>query len=282
MLRFPEGSEAKMKVLIIGCGGQGAFADAPGSGNDHKVISFAKAFKERNAELIFLDIDVMKSRQAAEVWDGEYIDNYDMPLLDIPKVDIIVIATPDSTHYEWLLKIAFLDVKLVICEKPLCETLEQNIEIVELYDDLKIPLMVDFTRRFIPKYRFMKSDFKKGLLGKFIYGRCVFNRGNLHSGSHAIDLFNWFLEGDFKNVELIESEITEYRVWDLLMVFEKFAFTERRIGNMPVPYYFDYHTQYVVENAIAFLQGRQPLFSLGKYSIEGAEKLCLIRENKKQ
>ena len=266
-----------MKVLIIGCGGQGVLADAPGSFNEHKVISFAKAFKERDAELIFFDTDLSKSRFATDIWGGTYVQK-----ISDAFFDIAVVTTPDETHYEILKLLSNLGAKLVICEKPLCTDVEQIKEIVKLYKDLGIPLMVDFTRRFIDRYRFLKSDYRRGKLGKFVYGRCIFNRGIWHTGSHAVDLFNWMFRGNSNNFEIIESEITDVRVWDLMLVFEQKTFMERRIGNMAVPWWFNFHTRDVVDNAMGFLEGKKPLYSLGEYSIEGAEKLCWIREKRKQ
>lgn len=255
-------------------------ADAPGSGNEHKIISFANAFKRNGDDLYFYDIDAEKSQYAADIWDGECIDG----LSDVYNegIDIVVITTPDDTHYETLMEVCKLNPRVVICEKPLCNHPEQVKEIVSLYNQKRIPLVVNFTRRFLPKYRKLKNDYKQGYVGKLLYARCVFNRGIEHTGSHAIDTFNWFFKDDFSKVELIESDIEDYRVWDLMMIFEKYTFCERRIGNMPVPAYFNQATKHVVDNVTAFLQGTQPLFSVGQYSIEGADKLCLIRGKQKQ
>jgi predicted dehydrogenase len=99
--------QGKYKVLLIGCGNMGALNDAPGSGNEHKTISYAKALKEHGAfEVFYYDEDGSKVNKAIEIWGGNWCNN--------DEVDVVIIATPDKTHYDILSKEIHGKPKLVI------------------------------------------------------------------------------------------------------------------------------------------------------------------------
>lgn len=248
----------KYNVLIIGSGGQGALADAKGSGNEHKTISFAKAIIEhKNLELYgFIDNDFSKATKAQEIWNASYASD-ELSKFDLSQVDIAIVATSDDKHYEILKQIAEYPPKLVICEKPLCKDLEQAREIVELYRQREIPLLTNYTRRFIPRLQELKRRYKNGEFGKIVSANIVFNRGWLHSATHAIDFCGWLFDGEY-NGKILECE-TDYRIWQIDLYFEKYHWREERIGDMPVPSYFDNSMQYVAENAYNFLEGKEEL-----------------------
>jgi hypothetical protein len=255
--------EQKYSVLLIGCGNMGALNDIEGSGNEHKTISYAKALKENEAFEVFLyDKDREKMLRTSDIWKFSWVDEY-----DTNSYDVIIIATPDDSHY-WQLKniIKYEDKlpKLVICEKPLCSTYEQAREIVGLYEQAGVPILVDYTRRFIPELRTMDIN--------PVWGVCSFNRGWLHTATHAIDFFNMFGIPEDKQ-KFHEVTGTKDRVWAVTLFVKELnmkpnltietncrpIFHEQRLGDEPVHEYYDYHTRYVINNAYNFLQGNQAL-----------------------
>jgi len=251
----------KYNVLIIGAGGQGALADAPGSLNQNKIISFAHAFKEHQGFRLegFYDVDIKRAADAARAWKTEYWAGWPV------CVDVIVIATDDNNHYEPLKKALEHKPKLVICEKPLCTDLQQAREIVELYQAKGIPLMVDNTRNFIPCLRSLNKDH-----GKAISGYCLFNRGWLHSAVHAVGFFKML---GLTNYKVREVKNLDFRVWVLSACFEDgYVWSEERITDgMPVPEYCNLHMKYVVENAFGFLEGKEPLIYTGEMALKDME-----------
>jgi len=259
----------KYNVLIIGCGGQGALADAPGSGNEHKIISFAHAIKlHEGFELIgFDDKCNRKAYDAMQIWGGYATTiRYACEALN---TDIVIITSPDDTHYEILKQIAEYPLKLVICEKPICKDLEQAREIVELYKEKNIPLMVNYTRRFIPKLQELKKRYENGEFGKIVSANIVFNRGWKHSATHAIDFCEWLFDGEY-NGKIMECE-TDYRIWQLDFYFEKHHWREERIGDMPVWDYYDNSMWYLAENAYNFLEGKEDIKCTGKDALNALE-----------
>lgn len=260
------------QVAIIGCGGQGVLSDAPGSGNEHKCISFAKAFKiNPNFEIfLFVDSDIEKAQEAKKIWGSNWVTNN----LDfaITNIDIFVVTTPDNTHYEILKKLIKYKPKLVVCEKPLCENTQQAREIIKLYKEKNIPILVNYTRRFIPELQQLKKDYKEGKFGELIYARAIFNKGWIHTGSHAIDFFNWLEPGIDCDLDYIKD--ANYRIWQIELFFEHYYWCEKRIGNMLVPSYYDNHTQHVVKHIYNYLNSLENLFCTAEdalFALEGAE-----------
>lgn len=246
--------------LIIGAGGQGASADI----NSSKILSYANAILKNKNFLPpdIYDIDIEKAKLVSNHWGIKSIDKlkYDY--------DVICIATPDETHFSILKQIPST-VKLVICEKPLCNKLEDAKEIVNLYNKKNIPILVDYTRRFIPKIRKLKTQYDNGEFGKLLDYFIAYNRGLEHTGSHAVDFMSWFFNMD----KIVLNDMTRfpYRVWRIELFFENLYWEERRINKDPVPNYYDNHMKYVIENAYDFLVGKEELFCTGEDALKSLE-----------
>lgn len=280
-----EEEKPKYNILIIGAGGQGALADAPGSRNEHKIISFGHAFKKHHGFWLagFYDKDLCKTHTASTIWKCcSYIDLKQAfePRM-YHKIDVAVVTTPDNTHYEILKQLAEYPLKLVICEKPLCEDLQQAREIVELYSQKNIPLMVNYTRRFLPYYQDLKQKYKNGDFGRLIDYNILFNKGMLHTGTHAIDFITWFTDFKLTNgLEMTEMPI-DYRVWQIQLFFEKYFWQEQRIGDMPVWNYYDKSHWHVVKNAYNFLEGKEEIKCTGEDALKSLEICYKFMENNK-
>jgi predicted dehydrogenase len=249
-------------VLICGCGQKGCLSDAPSTANTKKFLSYAHAVKEHPGfELLgFVDKDGEKGIKAIELWTGA---NYCCinHAMEFDRIDIAIISTPDETHYDILKQLADYSLKLVICEKPLCTNLQQALEIVELYRQKNIPILVDYTRRFIPEYQQMKAEIDAGKAGKFLKGYCYYNRGTLHTLSHFMDLALWF-NGNIDNI-IIQEVPTEYRwVFQWGIFYENEFYSDHAVNfvkNQNVSSIYDNHLIYVINNAWNYLQGKEQL-----------------------
>lgn len=239
----------KYKALIVGCGNIGCLNDIKGSGNQHKTISFAKALKESGRfDLYFCDVDRDKQAYAVSIWGGNF-------LLGKIDLDVVIITTPDETHYAEIIGALLLySPRLIICEKPLCETVGQAKEIIERCEKAGVPILLDYTRRFIPEYR--------DLIGKVGMMTIDFNRGRLHTLTHALDLVTMYgIEECFDRTDVSEFYNDNKRVWNLRL-FSKtgdLLFAEQRIGDEPVHPRYDHHTKYVIDNALEYLDEGKPL-----------------------
>jgi hypothetical protein len=260
------------KVLIIGAGNKGALADVSGSGNEHKYLSYAHAVTDHQGFRLlgFKDIDMERASKASIVWKTDYWSTWAGAL----ESDIAIISTPDDTHYDILKQLADYPLRLVICEKPICTDLQQAREIVELYRQKNIPILVDYTRRFIPKYQQMKTEIDAGNWGAFLEGYGYFNRGWLHTGSHMVDFVLW-MRGTLDGFRITEIP-TDYRwIYQIGMFYEKDFFHDAAVNfvkNPQVDSIYDKHLYYVMENAYEFLEGKQKLLCTGEDALRTLEE----------
>jgi predicted dehydrogenase len=268
----------KYTVEIIGCGNKGATADAPGSGNAHKHLSYAHACMDNPGfEIVnFYDIDQGQRGKAYETWGVIYKPH---------TPDVYIIATPDNAHYEYLLRIASMPEesrpRLVVCEKPLCEEVSEAERVVGLYKQYGIPLLVDYTRRFIPYWQDMRR--RRDQAGEFIRGYCVYNRGALHTLSHFVDTALWF-NGNMDNIDVTEIAPDYQWVYQWGLFYECDFFSEmsanRAHGEVPNPIY-DNHTKHVMENAYNFLEGKEHLRCTGMDALLALKATYAIMERGK-
>lgn len=70
-----------------------------------------------------------------------------LDLINDPEIEAVVIATPVGTHFD-LARRALQRFKHVLVEKPMCASVEQGKELVELADRVRRVLMVDHTYLF--------------------------------------------------------------------------------------------------------------------------------------
>jgi len=192
----------KYNVLIIGAGNIGAFFDTPVSDN---VLTHAHAFtKHKGFNLAgFVDLDIEKAKKAVLIWGGKVFKNIEEALVK-EHIDIICIAVPDNCHYAILKSISHANIKFVFAEKPFVSNMAEAVEIVQLYKQRKIPLAVNYFRRFIPEFQKIKKDISENLYGEYMAGVGYYGKGILHNGSHLIDLLVYFI-GEIKKSEYISS-----------------------------------------------------------------------------
>jgi predicted dehydrogenase len=89
-------------------------------------------------------------------------------ILDDPNVDAVVIATPVSTHYP-LAKAALLRGKHVMIEKPLADSSEHALDLIETANQMRRVLMVDHTFIYTSAVRKIRQLVDAGELGDILY-----------------------------------------------------------------------------------------------------------------
>lgn len=107
-------------------------------------------------------------------------------VLNNPKVDAVVLATPVSTHFPFA-KRALLAGKHVLIEKPMTTTTAEATELIELADRKNLKLMVDHTFLYTSAVRRMKQMVDSGELGDLLYFDSVrINLGLVQSDANVI------------------------------------------------------------------------------------------------
>lgn len=189
-------------VLIIGCGKIGAFFDKPG---DKNVLTHAHAFSlHKGFNLVgFVDIDFEQTEKAVAIWNGHVFKNL-KEAFENNHIDIVCNATPDQFHFRVLKEILKYQSKFIFTEKPLTATLKEAREIKKLTKKKKIGMAVNYRRRFVPEFKKIKEEIKKGKYGEYLTGTGFYTKGITHNGSHAIDLLQYFI-GDIKDATIFSS-----------------------------------------------------------------------------
>ncbi len=193
---------AVFNVLIIGAGKIGALFDAP---KDTRVLTYAHAFTANPRFRLagFVDADILKARHAAGVWGGAAFSSV-ADVFKLEKIDVAVIATPDVAHAAVLDELSRYPLKLVCVEKPLAKTKKEAGALGGLYKSKGLPVLVNYSRRFVKEFRSLREKIASGAFGKFMTGTGYYGKGLLHNGSHMVDLVR-FLLGEVKGGEISGS-----------------------------------------------------------------------------
>lgn len=96
-------------------------------------------------------------------------------LIHKADLDLIVINTPDSTHYEYARR-ALEAGKHVIVEKPFTSTISEAKELVDLASEKGLMLSVYQNRRWDGDFLTVKDILSKGLLGRLVEFESTFPR----------------------------------------------------------------------------------------------------------
>ena len=218
-------------VVIIGCGSIGALKpkhiDYPESEN---ILTHANAVcRHPQTELIAI-IDENKEqlskakdkwfknesplRQSSKCFLG--IESFRKAMCNYDKngPDIVIVAVPTRQHYNLLL--GLFDPgsvpKLIIAEKPFCMNFTQAQTISTIYKEKKLPILVDYIRRFAPGYKEIKRQIDSGVFGKAQNARVLYGRGLRREGCHAIDLMRYFFGECWDSyIELRDIGVNERR-----------------------------------------------------------------------
>ena len=154
-----------LKVGMVG-GGKGAFIAQP-----HQKAIFSDGTRRVVAGALFPDPKI--AMEEAENWPYPIkgYESYDAMIEDqknLPadeKLDYILIVTPNWVHYDPAIKAIEAGIP-VMCEKPLCISMEQADKIVEAVERKKVPFAVAHTYLGHWTTRFTRFIVQSGLLGE--------------------------------------------------------------------------------------------------------------------
>jgi predicted dehydrogenase len=90
-----------------------------------------------------------------------------------PDIDLIDIATPNSSHAEIAIAAAAAG-KMILCEKPLARNLEEARQMVEAVERAGVANMVWYNYRRVPAVTFAKQIIDEGRLGRIFHYRAKF------------------------------------------------------------------------------------------------------------
>lgn len=185
----------KIKLGLIGCGGM--------------MKSHAEAISMLREELeitAVCDVVIERAQSVAEVLNDPYVTTDYTTML--PYVDAVLVVLPHDLHYECGMFFAENN-KHVLMEKPLCNTEEECVRLIETCEEHKVVLMCAYPVRYWPGIVKLKELIDSGEYGKVIMMSVWTeqltnkpgwqNTGRLGGGQffshgcHYVDLLLWFL-----------------------------------------------------------------------------------------
>ena len=145
-----------MKPIITGIasyGMSGSLFHAPFiSINDGFDLKFVVERTKDNAKGRYPDVCILRSFEE---------------LVAEPSVELVVVNTPDVTHYEYTKK-ALLAGKHVVVEKPFVFTVEEGVELIELAREKSLVLCVYQNRRWDGDFLTVRRILEAGYLGRVV------------------------------------------------------------------------------------------------------------------
>lgn len=144
-----------LKVGLVGYGYWGA--------NLFRNLSISRHFR------VVAVADQSEARRIAlhQIYNGQ-IAAAGAAIVADKEIEAVVIATPVATHFD-LARQAILAGKHVLVEKPVCATVAQAEELVELAARQGVVLMVDHTYLFTGAVQWIAKTIRAGELGKVCY-----------------------------------------------------------------------------------------------------------------
>ena len=183
-------------VLVIGCGHIGM---------QHLLDIYYR--DDIRIEAV-VDMDPAAAESAARrcgalSWGTDYL-----PYLKSEAVDIVIIATYASTHLT-ILRDCLAHHKHVLCEKPIGETLEQGLELVQTVKAAKEKVLIGHILRHNASYKKIRELIQSGAIGELRLVRMAQNHHTLldwdrhrrlledcspavDCGVHYFDIVQWF------------------------------------------------------------------------------------------
>jgi myo-inositol 2-dehydrogenase/D-chiro-inositol 1-dehydrogenase len=222
----------QIAVGVIGTGGMG--------GMHAEIIQTEVA----NATLAAAaDLDKERAEKVADKCGAAVFADAEEMIRD-EAVEAVVVASPDPTHAPLVKECLRLE-KPVLCEKPLADSAEAALEVVEAEVKLGRKLVqVAFMRRYDPQHVAAKEAIDAGTVGAPVVFKGWHRNADLDPGIdsewvvinamiHDIDSARWFIEEEIEEV-YVRGKNTAPKlgedVWDVQLV--QFSTTGGRMGSI--------------------------------------------------
>ncbi|MBV5330525.1 MAG: Gfo/Idh/MocA family oxidoreductase [Chlorobium sp.] len=194
-MKNTEGYSNVVKVLIVGCGNiAGGFDEGRPADSLPYTHAGAYARDGRFALTACVEPDDRRRGEFMEVWRvSAGFRSIDELQHSSEYFDLISICSPTTSHADDLAAAVSLKPKLIFCEKPVTTSVEQTERLVELCHSAKIPLAVNYTRRWDSDITTLHSEIYTDQWGELRSVIGLYNKGILNNGSHMIDLLHYLI-----------------------------------------------------------------------------------------
>lgn len=183
----------KYTAVVLGCGKVGATFEMDSGLVKPASHASALVANPRTELVALVDADQTALRRAGDYYK---VDTYTdaRECLGKLKPDIVVIATPPSTHEEMFSIALEFKVLAVICEKPVSDSLESAERMIVQTKESKTIVVVNHQRRFFPLFREVRRKIASGELGRIQQINSYYSNGLFNNGTHTIDALQFLLD----------------------------------------------------------------------------------------
>lgn len=190
-----------INALLIGCGNIGALYDY----DNNEVQTHSKALSKSNwidnVDVFDVDNELLKK----VCYKYKFTARKTLKTNDYKEYDIVCISTPTHTHYNYL-KLCFENnVPLIVCEKPLSNSIDELNKIKNLYELSETRVIINYFRRYLSTYSKLKSeiDFESKTIKKI---KIKYHKGFLNNCGHALNIIEYFTN---LRLEPVQIKITK-------------------------------------------------------------------------
>lgn len=183
------------KCIVIGCGkvameyGEDKTRVAPRS-HIEAVLENSKT------KLVAVcDLNVAQLKEVDKYISGINTYSDTKKCLDCERPDIAIIASSTNSHKDLINLICDAGIKMIICEKPLCENAVEAEKLVKKLQDSGIVFVLNYQRRFFPLFQTIKHELSEGRIGNIQQINCCYSNGLYNNAGHLLDSV-MFLTGE--------------------------------------------------------------------------------------
>jgi predicted dehydrogenase len=300
----------KFSIAIIGAGLISSEFDKPDQ-NKYLTHCHSVCDNPHLKPIGIFDINLKKVSEASAKWNIEPFHTLKSLLKNKP--DIILITVPDEYHSEYLTEVIKYEPRIVVCEKPLTNTVALSKKIITKYEENGIDLAVCYQRRYDEDYIKIRKEYFGKNLGKFLSGSVIYSKGILHNGSHAVDILRFILgevnqvksfgkrfdynqvdptvsaiiSFDDGNVHFIPGDERYHSLFEIDLIFETKRFRFSESGNNievfevgPDPVYSGYSALNKTESRVSTLGfALENMWSSVVDHLSGKDKLSTLAED---
>jgi predicted dehydrogenase len=168
---------ARITAAVVGAGAIGALLDDPGV---KEPLTHAGGYVVAGYALAALVDTEPRMREEALRWGCEIFADFDT-MMHAMKPDVISFAVPASARPALMRRALAYKPRALVAEKPLAESVAEGEDIVAACRDAGVPLIVNYTRRFVPFWQRLRNSSAMSATIRYA-------KGLRHNGTHAVDL----------------------------------------------------------------------------------------------
>ena len=110
--------------------------------------------------------------------------------------EVVSVCTWHAGHSEWTIAAAAHKPKVILCEKPMADTVGNAERMLIACERNGVKLAIGHQRRFLPSYTLARTFIKEGRIGKVRLIQSVAGDGLPNFASHQMDMYRYLLNED--------------------------------------------------------------------------------------